>query len=487
MRSIEWYKYHSERMSQDIMNVTWIDSLRLRARAGRIKKGWAACSRTGIAFLDTPQATLRVRVAGERKPGWPTVVMVCDPPNVVEHFDGLCDLIRPHGRLIVFEPPGFGFSCPERSFRFTFNEYLACIEHLLRSFDEGPYVLAFTCVWAHIALQIAARDPALVAKLLLWQCPSWQQQVAWARGVDTNQMLSRPIVGQLTMARSPEKIGLSWYKFAMAKNRYPDFMPTLMQALQQGGFCCLGSLWQQWFYEGYVPPPVHVQQPTLVSWGMADGTHARSDPRSLADQIAQVTWHRFEHAGHSPELESSREYFELLRGWIEASPGTQEPAVAPSTPWIRQLAEAPSSERGAMLEALVVGEFRARLLMEDSEVLPPDQSLFALGLTSLGAVESQQRLEATFGRRVDSSSLYNHPTVDYLLTHLRTEVLADLFVRAPTPQGAAMGPVDQAGRADQGAATEVIDPAQAWTTAPGAERSSTRDLVNDLLEKLYES
>ena len=129
-----------------------------------------------------------------------------------------------------------------------------------------------------------------------------------------------------------------------------------------------------------------------------------------------------------------------------------------NTPWIQQLAEAPRSERSAMLEALIVSEFRARLLMSESEVLPFDESMFALGLTSIGAAELQQRLEAVFGRGVDSSSLFNNPTIGYLLAYLRTDVLADLFAAAQAPPG----------------------------PAPG-QPASPKDLVNDLLNELYES
>ncbi|WNG38842.1 alpha/beta hydrolase [Archangium violaceum] len=299
-----------------MLNVTWIDSFRLRARAGSIKEGWAAGSRPGVAFHALPQATLRVRTGGTRKADWPTVVMVCDPPNVLEHFDDVFERLTPHGRVVVFEPPGFGFSCPSASFRFTFDEYLASIENLLRKLDEGPYVLAFTCVWAHIALQIAAKEPGMVARLVLWQSPSWEQQVAWARNVDKKRILSRPLFGQLATALKPEKIGYGWYRSALAKNRHPDFMPKLEQALQKGAFCCLGSLWQQWFH-GYTPSPVKVKQPALVSWGLADRTHARSDKESIASQLSEVKWHSFQHAGHSPELEASQEYCDLLCNWIK--------------------------------------------------------------------------------------------------------------------------------------------------------------------------
>lgn len=102
-----------------------------------------------------------------------------------------------------------------------------------------------------------------------------------------------------------------------------------------------------------------------------------------------------------------------------------------TTEFIDRLAATPLAERGAVLEALVVAEFRSWLLMEDDDLLPLDESYFGLGLTSLGATEIKQRLEAALGRPFDSATLFNNPTVAHLLRHLRTEVLGDLFGEPP--------------------------------------------------------
>ena len=104
--------------------------------------------------------------------------------------------------------------------------------------------------------------------------------------------------------------------------------------------------------------------------------------------------------------------------------------VRSSTDWVESLARAPLSERAALLETLVAGEFRTWLLMGAGDALPLDESYFALGLTSLGAVEIQERLESILGRRIDSASLFNNPTIGHLLLHLRNEVLSEFF---PSP------------------------------------------------------
>lgn len=110
-----------------------------------------------------------------------------------------------------------------------------------------------------------------------------------------------------------------------------------------------------------------------------------------------------------------------------------------STAWVETFARTPLSERAAVLEALVVSEFRAWLLMSEADALPLDESYFALGLTSLGAVEIQERLESILGRRIDSSSLFNNPTIDHLLLHLRSEVLSEFFQSTNARQAAAPG------------------------------------------------
>ncbi|MDG4765028.1 acyl carrier protein [Solwaraspora sp. WMMD406] len=141
--------------------------------------------------------------------------------------------------------------------------------------------------------------------------------------------------------------------------------------------------------------------------------------------------------------------------------------------WYQKLADTPFSERASALEALVVAEFKTWLLMGDAETLPLDESYFELGLTSLGATEIQQLLVAGFGRPIDAVSLFNNPTVGHLLEYLRAEVLRELFVQG-------------------GAAPIHGTPAPAEQRYPGISTSSdagvtTKDLVDDILAKLYNS
>jgi hypothetical protein len=152
-----------------------------------------------------------------------------------------------------------------------------------------------------------------------------------------------------------------------------------------------------------------------------------------------------------------------------SSPPDMSSTLESNTVWVTALGRAPFSERAAVLEALVVSEFRTWLLMSDADALPFDESYFALGLTSLGAVEIQERLESILGRRIDSSSLFNNPTIEHLLLHLRSRVLAEFFV---SPAGGRQAPASTS----EAAEAEALQ-----------RRQTQKQLLNSVLDDLYDA
>jgi hypothetical protein len=113
-----------------------------------------------------------------------------------------------------------------------------------------------------------------------------------------------------------------------------------------------------------------------------------------------------------------------------------------STPTIERLAGLPRSERLDALQALVVSEFKATLLMAEEDELPMDGSFFDLGMTSLRLTEIKQWLDDLLGRAVSANSLFNRPTMNALLEHLTEEILPELFAAPaaePVAAGAATG------------------------------------------------
>jgi acyl carrier protein len=140
---------------------------------------------------------------------------------------------------------------------------------------------------------------------------------------------------------------------------------------------------------------------------------------------------------------------------------------------LQQLQALPRSERKGALEALVVAEFKAGLLMTEQDELPGDQSYFELGLASLGVMEIKQRLEARLGCRIDAAVLFNHPTVNQLLAHLMTDALRELFPPAEVvqPLPALPGTAAELGPADDSS----------------LEMPSQKDIFDGLLKRLYET
>ena len=133
----------------------------------------------------------------------------------------------------------------------------------------------------------------------------------------------------------------------------------------------------------------------------------------------------------------------------------------PQSPWVERLAAAPYSERGRMLDALVVERFRAALLFGADEQVPRDISYFDLGLTSLGAVEIEQYLRATIGRPINTATVLNNPTLSHLIAYLRTELLREFFPVASSG--------DDGGR------------------EAAAQNATRRALLDDLLGELYQA
>src|SRR5690349_15193716 len=73
------------------MPPSWLEWLLQTRRAGRPPE------RPGTRLWDVGGAVLRVRTAGERGP---TLVIVPDPPNVIEHYDRLIELLVPDVRVV---------------------------------------------------------------------------------------------------------------------------------------------------------------------------------------------------------------------------------------------------------------------------------------------------------------------------------------------------------------------------------------------------
>ena len=267
----------------------------------------------GVRFVELPQATLRVRVAGT---GPVALVIVPDPPNVIEHYDRLIALLAPHLRVVCCEAPGFGFSRPAPGFDFGLASQAATMAALLARLALGPYLLAFPCFAGLVAVQLAAEHPELVNGLVIVQTPAWSEALGWVRRIDRRGLLQTPWLGQLAMSFGKRRVARGWYRAALPPGADPaPFLAPALAAFERGGAYCLASAFQA-ACRTPAPRLGPVRQPALVVWGGADRTHRRTDKRSILEYVPRADWVDFAAAGHFPDLEQPERFRDELRHFL---------------------------------------------------------------------------------------------------------------------------------------------------------------------------
>lgn len=288
------------------MAARWVDLLRMRI--GSAPSITQAITRPNISFLHTPFGALRIRDSGGHSP---SIIFACDAPNVLEHYDAIFSLLSPSYRLICLEMPGFGFSYPSPSFDFSMRQCVDVVAHVIDNLSAGPATLMFPCAWSYVAFQLAAEQPTLIERLIVSQCPCWDQEQAWTKRIDSNGMMGKPVVGQLFLAMNAKRVSDGWYDAALPKDRTPsEFAGPARRVLSDGGIFCLASLMQAWFHVKSLS--FLVEQPTIVMWGGSDRTHRRSSPDSVLQYLRRGKVVTYPEAGHFPELEVPERLKSLL-------------------------------------------------------------------------------------------------------------------------------------------------------------------------------
>lgn len=289
------------------MAAKWVDLLRMQL--GPSPSIEQAVTRADISFLQTSAGLIRIRDSRGQNP---SVIFACDGPNVLEHYDAVFELLSPAYRLISLEMPGFGFSIPNSTFDFTLPQFVSIVAQAITKLRAGPATLVFPCAWSYVAMRLAVEQPTLVDRLIVTQCPHWDEERAWTRRIDLRGMIGTPFIGQLFLALAPQRVSDSWYNAAL-----PPGQPTQTWAeparkvLSNGGIFCLASLMQTWFSR-VISDFGPVVQPTVVMWGASDRTHRHSNPDSVLCYLRNGKVLVYPEAGHFPELEDPQRLKALL-------------------------------------------------------------------------------------------------------------------------------------------------------------------------------
>ncbi len=287
-------------------------------QAARLSQ-WAARSRSGIRYVETETVWFRIREGGKGKQ---TVVLFADGPNTLEHHDPVFNRLTSWTRVILIDPPGFGFSTPKPSFDFSLRAFTEAYAHLLEAIGAAPYVLCPTCTNVYPSALIAAGHPDLISHLVLMQALDWDKERLWTgKIVDPNGDLAKPYTGQELIYRTRAGAAANWYPNAVGDpGRHNAFLRQACACFDHGGNFCLASLIQAWFGpEVKTPLFPSFQQPTLAIWGTNDRSHRKSDKRSLLAIAPHAQFIEREGVGHFPEIEDPVWFEEMLRVFLKES------------------------------------------------------------------------------------------------------------------------------------------------------------------------
>jgi pimeloyl-ACP methyl ester carboxylesterase len=259
----------------------------------------------GYGYVALDRCAIRYRAHGR---GARTFVFAADPPIVLEHYDALVAELVVHGRVIVLELPGFGFSPAAHGFDFSFASAVATVAAFLDRLEVRDATLCFPCLSGLIAAGVATARPELVRALVLAQTPSRAGAEAWARGRDPKRIIRRPVVGQLAMRALKIKRAPDWFGVAVDAGAAAALTPLAVASLRAGARWSLASAFQRFFGEA----PAPVVQPIVALWGLRDRSHAltdRASSRALGRSVRLLEW---DDAGHFPELEQPARFARLL-------------------------------------------------------------------------------------------------------------------------------------------------------------------------------
>jgi pimeloyl-ACP methyl ester carboxylesterase len=299
----------------------WLWSNR-RARAARQEACPTLHGATG-QFIETQGATLRTLIVERPEAPKQTLVIVPDPPNVIEQYLPIIDEMSRHARVICVETPGFGQSFAKSGFRFDVESYCKVFDEFFARLDIKDAVLDMACLGGFAGVAFAAAHPDRVRHLMLQQTVSITQAQKWASGTDRMNLIRRPYVGQIFMRALDHVVTRHWYKVAMPPATgaiAPQLAQQAIAGLDRGGCFCLCNAYQALMATPEKPYAAQPRKTTIV-WGDSDPTHVLVDTigDSLKTFLPDAEFVLFENCGHFPMLENPQRYLPMLRAALDAA------------------------------------------------------------------------------------------------------------------------------------------------------------------------
>ena len=245
--------------------------------------------------------------------GEPPLIILPDPPNVIEHYKDLLPQLAQDRQVICFDLPGFGFFKPPPCYKFATNHTAALIARTLDALGVRGATLSCSCVGAHAALYMVESRPDLVDRILLLQFQAFEATQAWVRAVSAGGIIATPWLGQVFMALANRIVVHGWYDVALPKGvSRAHYREIALNALRDGAHFPLASAFQSILSGSVYSLPNKLD--TTIVWGASDPCHMASDSRSAIEAMPHARFIELPEVGHFPDLERPDWFVELVRG-----------------------------------------------------------------------------------------------------------------------------------------------------------------------------
>lgn len=271
---------------------------------------WRANSfeRLRVQLVETPVGRVRLVDTASDKP---SVVIVPDGPNVIEHYAELIERLSTSLRVVCFDMPGFGFSTPHAEYHHSLDQGASAVLGVLDQLGIRRATLAFSCANGLYALRAARIAPDRIRSLFLSQTPSLRAMLVWAER-NIAKPLVVPVIGQLTGWLARRQLAMHWYQMALPRTADLEyFRAPARRALANGACFSLAGVVQGLRLETQESLE-QVSAPCTMLWGSSDRTHRRTDPRSLIECASDAQVVTCDGVGHFPDLEQPERFAQLL-------------------------------------------------------------------------------------------------------------------------------------------------------------------------------
>lgn len=263
----------------------------------------------GTHNVQTTLGSVRFRIEGS---GLQNVIFMPDAPAMLEHHHDLFVLRPNQFRFISIEPLGTGFSIPNNDFEFSFDQYASNLIEVIDKIGATNSIIAAGCSNAYFAILMANKRPDLVNKLLLWQAPSWEQQVQFVKSwVDPDGSL-RILGGPDNYDKNKYAATRWWFEVSGGPSANAEDMICLTHRVFDNGGCQhLAELVHSILMQ---PPPSFqkIRKKVTILWCESDRTQKNSHPESILELTLNGKIMRWSNAGHLPEVEFPQKMIDLI-------------------------------------------------------------------------------------------------------------------------------------------------------------------------------